>query len=77
MVLIITYEQIRLRDLKIFSAKQLSSLLGHNILTAETFIGICASSEGFSGVARILEVSGQDLNELLGQVKAVKFLYDI
>jgi hypothetical protein len=66
---IIKGEQIQLRDLKIFSDYQLKKLQEYNIATADQFVGVCATPEGFNGVMQALLVSRIKLNDMLYQVK--------
>jgi hypothetical protein len=69
-VVSIADEQIRLGDLNIFSNEQLKELSNYNILTAEQFVGTCATPEGFKGISRVLNVPPPILQNLLEQVKS-------
>jgi hypothetical protein len=73
-VVSIADEQIRLGDLNIFSNEQLKELSNYNILTAEQFVGTCATPEGFKGISRVLNVPPpilqKILQNLLEQVKS-------
>jgi len=65
----ITDEQLKLSNLRIFSEVQLKKLQEYSILTAEQFVGLCATPEGFSGVMNVLNLSRDGLNKMLYQVK--------
>jgi hypothetical protein len=68
-VINIANEQIKLSDLNIFSADQLKKLQDYSISSAEQFVGICATPEGFSGLRQALGVSQNQLNQMLYEVR--------
>ena len=63
-------DQIRLDDLNIFSNEQLTELRNYNIVTAEHFVGLCATPEGFKGIMMALHIAEIELRALLDQVKS-------
>ena len=62
-------ENVKLRELQIFSSEQLKVLQEYSILTAEQFVGICATNEGYTGVMGALCVTRESLDQMLIQVK--------
>ncbi|WP_455392120.1 hypothetical protein [[Eubacterium] cellulosolvens] len=63
-------EPVKLSDLKIFSAAQLEILQQYSITSAEHFVGVCATPEGFKGVMGALGVTETKLNKMLSGVKS-------
>ena len=68
-VVIITGEQIKLSNLNIFSVEQLKILQEYSISSAEQFVGVCATPEGFNGIMRALGVTYPKLNKMVYEVK--------
>ena len=66
---IIKTDQVKLTDLSIFSSEQLKKLQEYNISSAEQFVGVCATPEGFNGIMQTLGVNQSTLNQMLYQVK--------
>ena len=66
---IIKTDQVKLTDLSIFSSEQLKKLQEYNISSAEQFVGVCATPEGFNGIMQTLVVNQSTLNQMLYQVK--------
>lgn len=66
---IIKDEPIKLINLNIFSIKQLKILQEYNISSAEQFLGICATPQGFKGIMQALSITQLKLNQILLELK--------
>jgi len=62
-------EPIKLITLNIFSIEQLRVLQEYNISSAEQFVGICATPQGFKGIMQALGISQSKLTQFLFEVK--------
>jgi hypothetical protein len=62
-------EERSLKRLNIFSDDQLDKLREYSIFTADQFVGLCATPEGFNGVKSALGLTQTSLNNIIIQVK--------